>query len=128
MPRRKAATKKSGNLTSDDLIAYNFSLRTKEEMDVNKVIRTSIVGADGKETGRYRYRVAGTGSNGTGMSKFVTEEKAKDIAKSFGLNITAVKGKPTTRRASTTSRGCKAAAERARKKCEDKKAKKAAKE
>ena len=75
------------SLKIDNIQAYNVKLKRKERMKVTDVIKTPITTKEGKKTGKFRYRLAGVGTDGTGMSRFIGEKDAKSIARQLGKSI-----------------------------------------
>ncbi len=94
---------------------YNVKLKVSEEMKVTEVIKTPIT-KEGVETGKFRYRVAGTGSDGTKMNRFVNEADAKKYAKQFKKTIVTRAAKSKVPKKSKKT--CKQFGEEAKEKCE----------
>lgn len=95
-----------------EVIAYNVKLREKDTMEVNDVIKTPIT-KEGVKTGKFRYRLAGIGSDGTGMSRFINEVQAKEASTYFGLKIEERAAKTATRK----KKSCKQIGEDAEERC-----------
>ena len=71
-------------LNLNNVIAYNVRLKKKEAMDVVSIIKTPIM-KEGKRTGKFRYRLAGEGRDGTGMSRFINKDQAEKAVSHFGF-------------------------------------------
>ena len=108
------------SLSIDNIIAYNVKLKEKEPMKVVAVVKTPIM-KEGQRTGKFRYRLAGVGSDGTGMSRFVNKEDAEKLAKQLGKNIEEREAKPSSRR-----KTCKKIGEDAESRCKIRRAAKRA--
>lgn len=99
--------------------AYNVKLGIMDVMKEISVIRTPIM-KEGVATEKYRYRLAGKGQEGVGLSRFVTKEDAKDVAKQLKLKIQT--GAPSAARRRRT---CEVIGKEAEEKCIARRAKKA---
>jgi len=102
----------------DNVTAYNVKLKKTDNMEVTNVIRTPIM-KEGSATGNYRYRLAGVGSDGTGMSKFIKASDAQDYADQLGKNI--VDAEPKSSGARKKKKTCKQVGEDAESLCIEKK-------
>ena len=104
------------DLDLNNIVAYNVVLKESEAMKVDAIIRTPIM-KEGVPTGKYRYRFAGKGSNGTGMSRFTKKETAEAAAEYLGLEIEDREAKSSGKRMT-----CKAIGVAAEEKCVARKA------
>ena len=95
----------------ENIWAYNVKLKTSELMNIDTVIKTPIM-KQGSKTGKFRYRLAGTGSDGTGMSRFIGQKDANSISRQLGKPIEERAAKPATRR-----KTCKRIGETAKERC-----------
>ena len=87
-------------LNLNNVIAYNVRLKKKEAMDVVSIIKTPIM-KEGKRTGKFRYRLAGRGSDGTGMSRFINKDQAEEAEGHFGMRMEERAAKSTGRKKKT---------------------------
>ena len=70
----------------NNIKGYNVKLKKIDHMVVTTVIKTPIM-KDNWRTGKFRYRLAGYGTDKTNMSRFVTEKNAKSLARQLGQII-----------------------------------------
>jgi len=104
-------------LDLDNVIAYNVKLKEKEAMEVVAIIKTPIM-KEGRKTGKFRYRLAGRGSDGTGMSRFINKDQAEEAEGHFAMNMEERAAKSTGRKKKT----CKEIGEAAEERCNTRRA------
>jgi len=104
-------------LNLDNVIAYNVKLKEKEAMEVTAIIKTPIM-KEGKKTGKFRYRLAGRGSDGTGMSRFINKDQAEEAEIRFDMHMEEHAAKSTGRK----KKSCKQIGEDAEERCNTRRA------
>lgn len=94
--------------------AYNVKLREMDYMQQKKIdiIKTPIT-KEGKKTGKFRYRLAGVGSDGTGMSRFINQNQAEEASAWYEMPIEERAAKTTARK----KKSCKQIGEDAEERC-----------
>ena len=102
--------------------AYNVKEKIRDDpMKVTAVIKTPVT-KEGVRTGKFRYRLAGTGTGGAGMSRIVSEEQAKAVAKAQKMKIT--EKAPKAGAGKRKKKSCKKIGEEAEERCVKRRAKK----
>jgi len=126
--RRKAAAKKKKQTMGehiasiglgDEKVTTNPSTKTDDIMLIDRIIKQPIM-KEGKKTGKFRYRVAGTFMDtGTNVTRFVSKAEAESRSKNTGITIKTEAVKSKAQKAAARKKSAAARRKKSQKSCED---------
>lgn len=106
---KKYSAKKLG------LDAYSASAKKKVPIKYITFVYRTPIKKDGKNTGKYRYRLSGISEEGKGLNRFINKETGDEITKKLGIKYTEYTPNPNAK--PSRKKSCQEIGDSAKERC-----------